>query len=68
MRGIPFTDTEKRVLHCYVRGDDPWKIAERMGIKESSVNTYLKHIRYKTGTCKIITAYRKALRLGWVKF
>lgn len=66
MRGIPFTDKERQALWLYVRGETIDAIAEKMGQPKSTIETYLKHVRYKTGANSMAVAYHKALRLHWI--
>ncbi len=66
IRGVPFTDKERQTLWLYVRDATIPQIAEKLGQTESTIETHLKHIRYKTGSGNIAVAYLKAQRLHWI--
>ncbi|MER6027742.1 helix-turn-helix transcriptional regulator [Streptomyces sp. NPDC001851] len=60
-----FTPREQQVLVLLSGGETYRGIARRLGISEHTVDTYLRHLRTKTGTANRTQLAVLAARLGY---
>ena len=67
LKGEPLTEGELKALWLYSRNDTPAKIAERLDSTPSTITTWLKLARLKSGSHTSWQAHEKAERLGLYK-
>ncbi|MEU6312335.1 helix-turn-helix transcriptional regulator [Streptomyces sp. NPDC047014] len=60
-----FTPREQQVLVLLSGGDTYCSIAKRLGISRHTVDTYLRHLRKKTGTTNRTQLAVLAAQLGY---
>ncbi|MFF7992015.1 response regulator transcription factor [Kitasatospora xanthocidica] len=60
-----FTPREQQVLVLLSGGETYWGIARQLGISRHTVDTYLRHLRRKTGTTNRTQLAVLAAQLGY---